>query len=105
MKTSYSIPFSAQPLSKTLSAVLVYLAYGILFLLFAGLASVVSPELMQPTQTGKSFAFAYLLMAATILFLVHKLFKERSQIITLTVIDILLGGLFVYLTLNRYLLQ
>lgn len=105
MTPSYLIPSLPKPISKTVANISVYFAYGLLFLLFAGLASVVSPELMQPTQTGKFFMFAYAMVCAVILFLIHNLFKNDPTVIRLTIIDILLGLLSLYIIVNRFLFQ
>jgi O-antigen polymerase len=92
-------------LKKTTEETLFYMVYLLLFLLFACLASITMPELMKPTQTGKFFVFAYGLTLVVVLFLLHKLFSSKSIEFRLTPLDLLLGLLFLYITINRYFLQ
>jgi O-antigen polymerase len=61
------------------------------------------PELMQSTQTGKFFSFAYSLLAVVVLFLLYNLFSTRPIKVIITLLDILLGLLFLYIIINRYL--
>jgi Ca2+/H+ antiporter len=61
-----------------------YLAYLLLFLLFTVLPSLVMPELMQSTQTGKFFSFAYSLLAVVVLFLLYNLFSTRPIKVIIT---------------------
>lgn len=105
MNISKNIPFPSKRLTEKISVIAGCGIYGVLFILYAGLASVVSPELMQPTQTGKFFGFAYLLCGATIFLLVHKLFKAPTFTVKVTLIDFILGLLLLYITVNRFLFQ
>src|SRR5690606_14224807 len=105
MKISKSIPFFGKRLKEIIAVIAGYGVYAVLLILFVGLSSVVNPELMQGTQTGKFFAFAYLLCAASVLFLIHKLFVAPSFTFKFTPIDLTLGLLFIYITINRFMLQ
>lgn len=105
MNISKSIPFFGKRLKEIIAVIAGYGVYAVLLILFVGLSSVVSPELMQATQTGKFFAFAYLLCAASVLFLIHKLFVAPSFTFKFTPIDLTLGLLFIYITINRFMLQ
>src|SRR5690606_37096003 len=105
MNISKSIPFFGKWLKEIIAVIAGLGVYAVLIILFAGLSSVVSPELMQGTQTGKFFVFTYLLSAASILFLIHKLFIAPSFTLKVTPIDLTLGLLFIYITINRFMLQ
>lgn len=105
MKTQLNISLTTKTYPEIISGCFALLAYGLLFLLFIFLPSVVMPELMHPTQTGKFFVFAYGLMAVIVLFLLHRLFSPRTIKLRVSLLDILLGILFLYISINRYLLQ
>jgi len=67
--------------------------------------SFVFSELIHPTQTSKYFAFSYTLIAVIGISLLKIIFQNSPIRISITIIDILLGILFLYITTNRYFLQ
>lgn len=90
---------------EVVATAFLYGSYVLLILLFTFLPSIVVEELMHPTQTGKFFVFTYGLMGVTVLFLMHRLFSKEAFIFRIALLDILLGVLLLYITINRYFLQ
>lgn len=87
-----------------LSPVLSVLCLLIVITLFIALPSVVMPELMHPTQTGKSIVFFYGMMAIGVM-VVLRVITESRFTLRINVLDVALLSLLAYITINRYWIQ
>ncbi|MCX8491203.1 MAG: hypothetical protein ORN54_09060 [Cyclobacteriaceae bacterium] len=90
------------PQVRLLIAFFIYLLAGGLVMV---VASIIVPELIDPTQTGKFIFFCYGVILLEALCLVHWSILTKGVNIRLTAVDILLGILFLYITVNRYWIQ
>lgn len=85
------------PRRPVMNAILVML--GSIFLL---LPSVYSHHFIDPTQTTKFIFFSYAIIIAAVLLVCYTLYAGSQLSISLSVIDVLLLVLLVYIVINRY---
>ncbi len=77
---------------------------GVLLLLYTVLPSVQAPHLWDSTQSGKFLFFGYCVLVAFLLLVVEKIVRPPAAI-RFTWLDVALLVLFIFLTVNRFVLQ